>query len=57
MSSAKRVAHGIGVAQIAEQDVRDQLALLTLPRDGRHNLVEVQIPREGVFLVPGRPGR
>jgi hypothetical protein len=61
------VAHGVDVAQMAEQDLRDQLALVALTRDSRHNLVEVQIPCEraillvfllpGILLLPGRAGR
>jgi hypothetical protein len=52
---------------MAEQDLRDQLALLTLTRDSRHNLVEVQIPCEraillvllppGIVSLPGQAGR
>ncbi len=45
------VAHGAGIVQLAEQNLRDEITLLTITRDRRHDLIQVQIPREGVILV------
>jgi hypothetical protein len=46
--------------QGAEQDPGYQVALLAVTRDRRHDLVQVQVPREGAILVvlsgPRRPG-
>jgi hypothetical protein len=52
------VAHGSGVAQVAEQNPRDEVTLLAITHDRRHHLVEVQIRREGAIFVlpPGVPG-
>ena len=53
------VAHGAGIVQMGVQDPRDEVTLLAITRDRRHDLVQVQIPREGAILVllPGAPGR
>ena len=45
------VAHGAGIVQLAEQNLRDEITLLALTRDRRHDLIQVQIPREGAILV------
>jgi hypothetical protein len=41
------------------QDLRDQATLLAVTRDGGHDLIEVQIRREGAILglLPGAGGR
>jgi hypothetical protein len=51
------VAHRIGVVQRCEQDPRDEIALLAVTRDRGHDLVQVQVPREGAIRgdIPGRP--
>ena len=46
------VAHGVGVAQMTEQGFRYEVTLFAVPRDRRHHLVEVQVPREGAVFVP-----
>ena len=53
------VAHGAGIAQTGVQDPRDEITLLTITRDHRHDLIQVQIPREGAILVlpPRAQGR
>ena len=33
------VAHGVGIVQVAEQDSRDEVTLLAITRDRRHDLV------------------
>ena len=50
------VAHRTGVAQRAEQDPRDEITLLAITRDRRHDLVQVQVPRERAIRgdSPGR---
>ena len=53
------VAHGVGIVQVAEQDLRDEVTLLAITGDRRHDLVEVQVRREGAIrvLLAGVPGR
>ena len=56
------VAHGFGMVQVAEQNLRDEVTLLAITYDHRHDLVEVQVRREGAIRVllaggPGRPRR
>jgi hypothetical protein len=53
------VAHGVGIVQVAEQHSRDQVALLAIPRDRRHDLVQVQVSGEWPIraLLGGAPGR
>ena len=53
------VAHRTGIAQTSVQDRGDEVTLLAIPRDRRHDLVQVQIPRVGAIpgLVPSGPGR
>ena len=50
------VAHRIGVVQRCEQDPRDEIALLAVTCDRGHDLVQVQVPREGAIRgdIPGR---
>ena len=45
------IAHGTGIAERVEQHAGDQIMLLTVTRDRCHDLVEVQIRREGAILV------
>ena len=53
------VAHRTGIAQTSVQDRGDEVTLLAITRDRRHDLVQVQIPRVGAIpgLVPSGPGR
>jgi hypothetical protein len=45
------VAHGVGMVQVAEQNLRDKVTLLAITHDRRHDLVEVQVRREGAIRV------
>ena len=56
MEHLPAVAHRIGVVQRCEQDPRDEIALLAVTRDRGHDLVQVQVPREGAIRcdIPGR---
>ena len=50
------VAHDAVIAQVAEQNPRNEVTLLAITRDRRHDLVQVQIRCEGAILVlPPRP--
>ena len=45
------VAHGAGIAQTGVEDPGDEVTFLAITRDHRHDLVQVQIPRERAILV------
>ena len=50
------VAHGIDITQVAVENGRDEITLLAITRDRRHDLVEVQIRREGaISSCPSAP--
>ena len=53
------VADGVGIVQVAEHDLRDEVTLLAITGDRGHDLVEVQVRREGAIrvLLAGGPGR
>ncbi len=59
MTARNRQPQGVSIAQVAVENGRDEVTLLAITRDRRHDLVEVQIRREGAILVlpVGAPGR